>query len=186
MQKINKFIIIFSKICIISVFISGFVVLFFSKEIKQLNKTIETLQLKIYESEEKNIYNTIDDEIECYPKKTQDEIKKLLVQKDNIVSFLGEKYLDLSDIIQRINSARRELEIINSDISNIYLICIKLQYTNTIDKSNSTKLWIAVDKRLYDSIEKGNLSLNKSNNKSLIFGEITYNWQIIVIDKKIN
>ncbi len=98
------------------------------------------------------------DELNYLPEEIQREIDHLLIKKDNIVSLLGEKYINLSNIIAQINISQQELQKQNL----FYLLYIKLE---------DIKFCIAVDKRLYDNIEEGD--------------SLSNNWDIIVVEKQI-
>ncbi len=121
-------------------------------------------------------------------KELKSEINSLIKKRDDIVFIIGKKYLDLSDIISQINIAKQEIP----NNSFIYFICIKLKQqriddvdiNNRIkDEINSIEFWIAVDKRLYETVIKGD-SLINTYQLSMI-EDTNNNWDITVIDKKI-
>jgi hypothetical protein len=158
---------------------------------KQESKTKEeNLLIQVDLLDEQN--DQLKDKINSRPEEIRKEIEQLSIKRNNIVDILGKKYLDLSDIMSRINSARQELDIINMERQKIYLVCIKLKQkriddvdiVNRLkDEMDSVEFWIAVDKRLYDNINKGD-SLFKE--KTLAFKQVIYNWEITIKDKKTN
>jgi hypothetical protein len=121
-------------------------------------------------------------------KELKSEINSLIKKRDDIVFIIGKKYLDLSDIISQINITKQEI----SNDSFIYFICIKLKQiriddidiNNRIkDEINSIEFWIAVDKRLYETVIEGD-SLINTYQLSMI-EDTDNNWDITVTDKKI-